>query len=609
MVSAARKKISHVLGIDLVSLSYVGVGALSLIYYLGLVRINPDPHHDGVQFAAAAGVADGLKIHSQVFEQYGPVSAWIQGITLKLFGSTLLNLRIENALLLTIAGLLLLRIFFILRIPKSVSVLASLVWAVSCPVSSIYPGAFGFWPWSSVFALVLLLANASVLLRSQKTRRELTRWDLYIAGVTCAVVIFTRFQVGIAAVFVNVVLIAIGLGKSTSKDRFDRISRYLLGLGVGIGYFIAILAVQGSLPSFVEQIIFGPIRQYVNPFDWQFVKIYYVLGSLPLLISLLITTVVWRNFSRRISAAILLAASAVLSFFMYFGNWGNSAYLNKFETWRAVLDVQGVAFLFASVVVLIVLAFLGLCFLFTRDFYYPLLKSESEIGRVSRKIAKVMGVSPKLVAQYSTAAQTRRRQQMALLGTILFLEIPFLIQLYPIADIYHLWWAAPLFTVLIPYLLTNFVSRDGVKAISISLLLPALISSTIMFIGLIKVPRMEILSGGLKGMQVEGQYIPSYLAVDAVLKDLPPRSARFFCRDGLISTWTGSYLQVDASYVNWAWVLKDQEVVDLPNRVFVCGSKEYAESLAATLQLRVVSVGVPFHLSYWSNDTLFELGK
>jgi hypothetical protein len=609
MVSAVKRKVTSFLGIDLVSLSYVGVGTLSLIYFLGLVRLNPDPHHDGVQFAAAVGVADGLKIQSQVFEQYGPVSAWIQGITLKVFGSTLLNLRIENALLLTLAGLLLLRIFFILNIPKSVSVLACLVWAVSCPVSSVYPGAFGFWPWSSVFALVLLLDNAAVLLRSQKRRKVLTDWELYLAGATCSVLIFTRFQVGIAAVFVNVALIAVGLGRSSSRDRFVRVAKYLTALGVGVGYFLAILAIQGSLASFSEQIIFGPIRQYVNPFDWQFAKIYYLFGSLPILISVLVTTLIWRKFSKKISFLFLALSTALLSFFMYIGNWNNNAYLNRFETWRAILDVQGIAFLFTSVVVFLVLGFLGLCFIFTHDFYYPLLSSESEVGRALRKIARVLGTSPKLVARYSTPIQASRRQRMAVMATLLFLELPFLVQLYPIADVYHLWWAVPLFTVLIPYLLTNFVSRDGVKAILLSILLPALVSSSIMFVGLLKVPRMEILSGALKGMQVEGQYIPSYFAVDAALKDLAPRSVRFFCRDGLISSWTGSYLQVDASYVNWAWVLKDQEVSELPSRIFVCGAKAYADSFAASLQLRVISAGIPFHLSYWSNDTLFELGK
>ena len=206
MVTKTRKKIAGALALEYQPISYFVVGTLSFLYFLGLAKINPDPHHDGVQFAAAVGVADGLKIHSQVFEQYGPVGAWIQGATLQLFGSTLLNLRLANVVLLTIATILLLRIFFLLRVPKSVSVLACLVWVLSCPVSSIYPGAFGFWPWSSVFVLVFLLDNAAVLLRSQVRRKALTNWELYFIGVTCSVIIFTRFQVGIAAVLHTLVV-------------------------------------------------------------------------------------------------------------------------------------------------------------------------------------------------------------------------------------------------------------------------------------------------------------------------------------------------------------------------------------------------------------------
>lgn len=609
MVAVAKKSFIKSRTIDDKTLSYLGVGMLAFLYFLGLVRINPDPHHDGVQFAAAAGVADGLKIHSQVFEQYGPVGAWIQGATLKLFGSTLLNLRIENAVLLTIAALLLLRICFMLRIPKSVSILVCLVWAISCPVSSVSQGAFGFWPWSSVFSLVFLLANAGVLLNSQAKRKALSDWEIYLAGITCAVVIFTRFQVGLTAVVVNLVLIGIGLGHSPVSERNSRIGKFLLAHLLGVGYFVGILAIQGSIPSFFEQIISGPLRQYTNPFDWNFFRLYYVLGTLPTLIAMILMVLAWRHFRGAIRTMTIVPFGLILGLLMYFGNWRDSAYLNKFPIWSEILDIQGIAFLFSSVVFCLVIGFFAICYFFTKDFLYPVLASENALGDTLRDTLKVFGRTPKDTSSYSTPIQIARRQKMAVLGTLLLLEIPFLVQFYPIADVYHLWWAVPLFMVLIPYILANFVSRYGVKIIMSSLLVPALISSVVMFVGLIKVPRVEIAAGALKGMQVEGQYLTSYAAVDFALRDLAPRSAQFFCRDGLISTWTGSYLQVDASYVNWAWVLKDQEVASQPSRTFVCGARAYADSVAATLNLRVIGEGIPFHLSYWSNDTLFELAK
>jgi len=606
-LAAAKKRLLSEPNIDDRTLSYLGVGALTLIYFLGIARLNPDPHHDGVQFAAAVGIADGLNIHSQVFQQYGLVGAWIQGATLDLFGATLLNLRIENAVLLTIAALLLLRICLLLRIPKTVSVLLCLVWAVSCPVSSVTPGSFGFWPWSSVFALVFLLANAAVLLNSQIKRRNLTDWEIYLAGLTCAVIIFTRFQVGAAAALVNLVLIGVGLGRSSIADRNSRLWKFLLSLSIGVGFFMGVLAIQGSIPSFFEQIISGPLRQYTNPFDWNFFKLYYVLGSLPTLIAVLLMALAWRHLKGDVRTVAVGLIGLALGSLMYFGNWRDSAYLNKFPTWNLILDVQGIGLLFASVAYFLILGFFAICFFFTRDFQYPAIASGSAFGETIKDAYLVFGKTPKGVSRYSTPAQYARRQKMAVLGTLLMLEIPFIIQFYPIADVYHLWWAVPLFLVLVPYTLANFASRRGVKVIMSSILVPALISSTVMFVGLIKVPRIEITEGALKGMQIEGRYVASYAALDPVLRDLPPRSTQFFCRDGLISTWNGSYVQVDASYVNWAWVLPGQEITNTPSRIFVCGAKEYADSFAASRGLRVISAGIPFSLSYWSNDTLFEL--
>ena len=90
--------------------SLLPIGVLSGVYFLAIAPLDPDLHHDGVQYAAAAGVADGLNIHSQIFEQYGPITAWIQGWTLDVFGFNLLNLRIENALIFTLVSILMMKV-------------------------------------------------------------------------------------------------------------------------------------------------------------------------------------------------------------------------------------------------------------------------------------------------------------------------------------------------------------------------------------------------------------------------------------------------------------------------------------------------------------------
>ena len=55
--------------------------------------MDPDPHHDGYMFTAARAVSSGLRVHGEVFYQYGPVTAWLHGAVLRVFGEHLLVLR------------------------------------------------------------------------------------------------------------------------------------------------------------------------------------------------------------------------------------------------------------------------------------------------------------------------------------------------------------------------------------------------------------------------------------------------------------------------------------------------------------------------------------
>jgi len=44
-----------------------------VLAYLPFVRIDPDPHHDGLVLKNALDVAHGLTLYRQSFNQYGPL--------------------------------------------------------------------------------------------------------------------------------------------------------------------------------------------------------------------------------------------------------------------------------------------------------------------------------------------------------------------------------------------------------------------------------------------------------------------------------------------------------------------------------------------------------
>ncbi len=591
---------------------YFIVGSLSFLYFLGLARLNPDPHHDGVQFAAAAGVAQGLNLHSQVYEQYGPVTAWMQGGVLRFFGPTLLNLRLENVALLTLAALLLFRILLVLRIPNFSAILISLLWAISCPASSIYPGVFGLWPWSSVLSLVLLLANTEILLRCCINRRALTGLEILVISVLNSTILFTRFQVGLVSIVISALLILSNdaLRKSGARGvKTFGLRKFVVGSVITTSGYLAILFYTDAFTSFVDQIIDGPRKQYLYSFNWTFVRIYYVFASIPTLLLLFFAVIGWRKLAGNGRTLIVGLVTISMGGAVYFGNWRNSAQLNRIDTSRALWDVQSISFLFTSVLLSLILVFLAIAFLFSIDFLHLLLSSESILGSAARKTWEWLRLGSGNSEILSSPHQRKRRSELAVLVSILLLLLPFLVQFYPLADVYHLWWAAPLFMVLIPFCLSNFVSKRGVDAIIGSLVIPALLASSVMYLNLHKVPREQINEGALKGMQVEALYLPSYINVAKVLQPLEPNSNRFLCRDGLFSTWNGSYLSIDAAYVDWAWLFKNPPTKKVPSRTFLCASQVDAENYARANGGRLAGPGLGYQLSYWSGGGLFEFVK
>ena len=54
-------------------------------------------------FSAARAVSSGLSIHGDVFYQYGPITAWLHGGMLRVFGGHLLVLRLVSVAAILVA--------------------------------------------------------------------------------------------------------------------------------------------------------------------------------------------------------------------------------------------------------------------------------------------------------------------------------------------------------------------------------------------------------------------------------------------------------------------------------------------------------------------------
>ena len=122
--------------------------------------LDPEPHHDGVMFAAAVAVSQGRIPNRDVFAQYGPLAPWLQGLYLHLFGNKLVNLRLMTVLLLSLTAVFM---FVLIRkyLGSKISFVIQLAWIVSYPKLPLPPAL----PWSSVFS-TLFLVLAIVAFRS-----------------------------------------------------------------------------------------------------------------------------------------------------------------------------------------------------------------------------------------------------------------------------------------------------------------------------------------------------------------------------------------------------------------------------------------------------------
>jgi hypothetical protein len=82
-------------------------------------------------------------------------------------------------------------------------------------------------------------------------------------------------------------------------------------------------------------------------------------------------------------------------------------------------------------------------------------------------------------------------------------------------------------------------------------------------------PRVQIRDGSLKYMYVTDQRYRENLEVLDMLNSVESNSATFYCRDGLVATWTGRYIASSPRYVDWAFGTDEHPRAD-SERVLLC---------------------------------------
>lgn len=493
------------------------IGLLDLVILIPQAKLDPDPHHDGVMFAAAVGVAEGKIPNRDVFAQYGPLPPILQAQVLKVFGFNLLNLRIATGILLTVTAIL---VFIFLRnqIGFKYAFLIQLLWVMSYPKLPLPP----LMPWASVICTLLILISLYCWKSASSNNLQGLRAKvlLFASGFTVSLAIFARIQLLFFVFAISCILVA-QLFKS--KNRKPETIYFLFGSLFMTLVSLSWLIQNSALQDFVQQCISWPRKFYGESYlpttiftkdgfiywaTWYYYPLFY-----------LVLVFYMRNFKSRsgkiqIQPKFQILASWLFAFIMALTfvvlstlEVKNKSYLNPLLQGQWIIEKMPLSLFYLT-------ATLG----FMKIFVYLNPKNKEcdffEILIIAAAIA----------------------------------------QLYPGSDPIHLWWITPilLVTVLPRFIKSEFSTTIEARKFSFLLIFFVLISilNLVQFQSKDRVefPRDSILVG-MQAPVDEARFVGKSLELIASLST--NNDILFDCSDGLYAVAGGRYLAKDKYFVNW----------------------------------------------------------
>ena len=522
---------------------------LALLTFGYSAFLDPDPHHDGIQITPGIAVAEGLRIHSDVYDHYGPVTAWIHGASVAVFGPKLLTIRIVTALFLAIGATL---IFILARrvlpYPSHAWLLAA-VWIATWPGRSVDSTTYLFLPWPSITLLVLQLAATIVLLRILARPESARLWSL-VLGILVGVAAITRLNTGLPMAVV-VTLTLLFLTPWNRHQSSKQLTAYGIGALASLGLIFLTLVRQGSISAYLQDSIFGPLSgEATDGFtSWFFYRNTVLLGSVPLLLSLLAAFLVGRKHPTNIRLPWVMGGFGVFAVTVWsttslIGSPLRDLILSR-VTWAPALDHQAFQIMFV-VVLLTPVAILLSVWQIIRQLGSP------DCWSIGRRVQHLRGLP----------MSSRNMAALAMLSLVS------LIQLFPFIDPNHVWWAAPLPLVFVTCAFTALLTRRWAWCVVAVACIPAILIAIPRAIDYVHTPRTHISTGVLDGMWVRDERIDDIHKVDQVLGQLSPGINRFDCWNGLFAVWTGEYLADGAAFVNWAPTFDSRREMQ-PRGVFI----------------------------------------
>ena len=137
--------------IDYIIICIIAIVSFAIVYPLAIMGF--DPHHTGLMFQMAHDVANGKKMFSEVFNQYGVLPVLIQASYIRLFGDNVHSVVLSTVITYVVAYCLNYLCFFRF-LGRILSCLSTVVLLLIGP---FYFVSWTFLPWSSVYAIMFTM--------------------------------------------------------------------------------------------------------------------------------------------------------------------------------------------------------------------------------------------------------------------------------------------------------------------------------------------------------------------------------------------------------------------------------------------------------------------
>jgi hypothetical protein len=465
---------------------------INFFYFLTHLRLDPNPHHDGVVLAAAVANSEYLVPNRDFFTQYGPVATEISGLWLRFTSPTLLQLRLFHVGLLVLIGLLM--YWFVASRTKVVlGAVICVLWTVTAPFY-ILPVAT---PWPSVI-LNLILLIAITLACSNKSA-EVSKFSLFAIALLLTLSTFLRLQSIVTLVLVFLVLL-------TYKE-FQSLYFTLYGFFTGVALSVLYFFVTNSFSSWVQDCVMWAFDRYATPrsFDKAW----------------LVETSLW----------LLFPAISAVWFFL-------------FRAWQSSVRLLYVYLLFA--LLFSILVFLNLIDVMDKSYLNPIYFSQS----MAQNWLNWLGYLCSTVLVLISIRFIKKKHFTAKQLVALIIGLSALIQLYPAHDAFHLWWITPVLVIALVGVIDKLIIIRVRPIVFLSVL--TIFASLVTQIPYLASPRDYFEAPVLAGMRGDTQSV-RVIDQSAKMLSLVPRNSfiNFDCVDGLYSVLSGSFQAKDANMVSW----------------------------------------------------------